>query len=372
MTPRQRTRLVVGHTEDPETESEHDRVTRTAIASNIAALAGYEFVGDYDPAQRYPLPLYFVPSHTIVGLDKARALGIRDEHDLFGGVVPHAFAATKSITHPLVDARARAPEGWSHRFPARVREAVLEGVSAFSIEDARRGGADLLQRGAVRIKPALLAGGRGQVIVESVGALDEALAALDEQAVQQCGVVLEQNLREVETYSVGQVHVGGLLATYSGVQKMTQDNAGRQVYGGSDLLVVRGDFDALLALELSPPARAAVTRARLYDTAAREELGVFGSRRNYDVARGIDSEGRERGGVLEQSWRIGGATIAELAALAAFRESASLAAAHGRGFELYGALAVAPPRATVYFAGVDRALGPVVKYSLVEEYGDAR
>lgn len=63
----------MGHTDSPETESEHDRITRTAIATKIAALSGYEFAGDYDPARRYPLPLYFVPSHTIVGLETAGA-----------------------------------------------------------------------------------------------------------------------------------------------------------------------------------------------------------------------------------------------------------------------------------------------------------
>ncbi len=362
----------MGHTDSPETESEHDRITRTAIATKIAALSGYEFAGDYDPARRYPLPLYFVPSHTIVGLETARALGIRGEDDLFGGVVPHAFVATKSITHPLVDARARAPVGWSSAFPARVRDVVLDGLSAFSADDARRAGLQLLQRGPVRVKPAEQAGGRGQVIVDDVGALDASLGALDEREVQTFGIVLEQNLREVETYSVGQVQLCGLIATYSGIQKLTQDNAGRQVYGGSDLLVVRGDFDALLALELTPSAHLAVAHARLYDTAAREELGFFGSRRNYDVARGVDSEGRVRYGVLEQSWRIGGATVAELAALAELCERPSLTAVHGRGFELYGEPAVAPPRATVYFSGVDRTLGPVVKFSLIEEYVDPR
>jgi hypothetical protein len=372
MAPRHRTRIVVGHTDSPETEGEHDQVTRTAIATKIAALAGYEFAGDYDPARSYPLPLYFVPSHTIVGFETAHALGIRDEEDLFGGVVPHAFVATKSITHPLVDARAREPVGWSRAFPARVRDVVLDGLSAFSADDAHRAGALLLERGPVRVKPAGQAGGRGQVIVDDMEELDTSLGELDEREVQTFGIVLEQNLRDVETYSVGQVQLCGLVATYSGIQKLTQDNAGRQVYGGSDLLVVRGGFDALLALELTPSAHMAVAQARIYDAAAREELGFFGSRRNYDVARGFDSEGRVRYGVLEQSWRIGGATVAELAALAAFCERPSLTAVHGRGFEMYGELVAAPPRATVFFSGVDHTLGRVVKYSVVEEYVGTR
>src|SRR5262249_6877044 len=95
----EQTGFVVGYTDHPESESEHDRITRTALATKIAALKGYEFAGDFDPALAYAARVYFVPSHTLVGIDKAHALGIHDEHDLFGGVVPHAFIATKSITH---------------------------------------------------------------------------------------------------------------------------------------------------------------------------------------------------------------------------------------------------------------------------------
>ena len=57
-----------------------------------------------------------MPSDTLVGLEAARALGVNSEHDLFGGVVPHAFVATKVITHPLVRPRAPAPAGWAHGF----------------------------------------------------------------------------------------------------------------------------------------------------------------------------------------------------------------------------------------------------------------
>jgi hypothetical protein len=82
-----------------------------------------------------------MPSETLVGAELTRELGIRGEHDLFGGIVPHAFVATKSITHPLVAPDAYAPAGWSHGFPHRVRDDVLSGFSAFTREDARRAGA---------------------------------------------------------------------------------------------------------------------------------------------------------------------------------------------------------------------------------------
>ena len=47
-------------------------------------------------------------------------------------------------------------------------------------------------------------------------------------------------------------------------------------------------------------------------------MRFFASRRNYDVVAGLDARGQRRCGVLEQSWRVGGASPAELVALAAF------------------------------------------------------
>ena len=90
---------------------------------------------------RYDGPVYFVPSDAMVGIDAAQALGIHGEDDLFGGVVPHRFVATKVITHPLFDVQAHAPEGWVPEFPQAVAGSVLDGFSAFAREDARRAGA---------------------------------------------------------------------------------------------------------------------------------------------------------------------------------------------------------------------------------------
>jgi hypothetical protein len=41
-------------------------------------------------------------------------------------------------------------------------------------------------------------------------------------------------------------------------------------------------------------------------------------------------------------------------------------------FEVYGESHVPPPHATVYFHGMDEAVGPIAKYTLVEPHGDAR
>jgi hypothetical protein len=353
--------------------SGHESATRDEIARRLAALKGYDFAGEYDPATDYGRPLYFVPSHTIVGIAAARKLGVRTEHDLFGGVVPYSFVATKTITHPLVDVEAFAPAGWSHRLASRVKDSVLFGFSAFTLADARRAAALVLERGAARVKPACGVGGRGQSLVTTLGEVDDALHAIDPVELSRDGVVIEQNYDDVTTYSVGQVRVAEWFASYCGTQRLTRDNRGMDVYGGSDLVVVRGDYDDLLALDQTPEIRTAVAQTRTYDAAAREEFrALIASRRNYDVACVTDADGHRLSGVLEQSWRIGGASPAEIIALEVFRAQPAVAAVRASCMELYGTGQALPPNAVVHFRGVDDRVGPVIKYTVGEAYGNSR
>jgi hypothetical protein len=351
----------------------HERVTHAEIAKKLAALKGFEFADDYDPSCRRSGPVYLVPSQTLIGLDVAHALGIYSEHDLFGGVVPHAFVATKALTHPLVEGDAQAPVGWCHGFETRVDGAVLRGFSAFTREDAHRAGRRLLAHGPARIKPVRVSGGIGQVVVSDIAALETALDAMEPAELRDHGLVLEENLTDVTTYSVGQVRVAELTATYYGTQRLTSDNSGAAVYGGSDLVVVRGDFDALLGLDLAEEARLAVAQARAYDAAAAACFPkMLLSRRNYDVGQGLDCGRRWRSGVLEQSWRIGGASGAEIAALEAFRADPALDCVRASSAEVYGEGAAPPPTAaTVYFRGLDEQVGFITKYALLGRHGHA-
>jgi hypothetical protein len=350
----------------------HERITRAAVAKRLAALTGFDYAGDYDPSARYPGRIYFVPSTTLVGVEQVDRLEISGEHDLFGGVVPYPFVATKAITHPLVEPGAYAPEGWSDTFPRDVQSAVLEGYSVFTPEQAYAAGERLLEHGPVRLKPVHATAGRGQRVIRSLTELAEALAGINAAELADAGLVLEENLAAVTTYSVGQVRVADLAATYYGSQRLTTDNTGEEVYGGSDLVVVRGDFDALMQLSLPENIRVAVEQARTYDAATSVFPGLFASRRNYDVAQGTNARGQWRSGVLEQSWRVGGATGAEIAALEAFRADPDLQVVHTSTFEVYGESQAPPPHATVYFRGLDEHVGWLTKYAVVRAHDDTR
>jgi hypothetical protein len=293
----------------------------------------------------------------------ARRIGIRDEDDLFGGVVPHPYMATKAITHPLVDGLGVAPEGWSYTFAQSVRPVTLFGFSAFSLNDARRAGALVLELGPARVKPANGIGGRGQTVVFNIDDLNRALGAIGDSQISGAGVVIEQNLDEVTTFSIGQVRMPEIVATYCGKQRLTKDNQGSDIYGGSELTVVRGDFEALEKIDLTLDARLAIEQARAYDAAAREFAGFVASRRNYDVAQGLGADGRRCSGVLEQSWRIGGASPAEVVAAAAFHSDSTLQTVRACCVEAYGEHEP-PPNAAVHFRGIDDRVGPIIKYTL--------
>jgi hypothetical protein len=214
-------------------------------------------------------------------------------------------------------------------------------------------------------------GSRGQVVAADAAQLREALDAINSAERWRHGLVLEENLTEVTTFSVGQVRVAGLVASYCGTQRLTPDKDGSLVYGGSDLLVARGGFEKALELDLPEDSRRAVAQARAYDAAASECFpGFHASRRNYDVVQGLDSRGRRRSGVLEQSWRIGGASGAEIAALEAFRADPTLQAVRAACGEMYGEGNTPPPNAAVQFRGLDERIGFITKYTLVERHGD--
>jgi hypothetical protein len=360
--------LVVDHL--PGTQKVASRRVATVnhqLAVKLAALIGYEVAANYEAAVRYPGPKYFVSSDTLVGLDAAKAMGIRSEHDLFGGVVPYAFAATKVITHPIVKPGARAPRGWSHVFSRRIADIVHRGFSVFTPEDARYAASALLKSGPIRLKPARAGSGRAQAVVSTHSGLETVLRAVDPMELSRWGLVIEENLSQVTTYSVGQVRVADLVESYYGTQDLTRDNRGALVYGGSDLVVVRGEFQTLLGLDLPADVRLAVLQALAYDAAAMDCFaGMFASRRNYDVARGMDAEGRWRSGVLEQSWRIGGASGAEVAALEAFRADPLLRSFRASTVEIYGETEPPPSHAIVHFRGADEEVGFMTEYVLVE------
>jgi hypothetical protein len=70
--------------------------------------------------------------------------------------------------------------------------------------------------------------------------------------------------------------------------------------------------------------------------------------------------------VLEPSWRFGGASRAELAALAAFARDPSLQIVGASHVEEFGKGCRAPADANIDFEGDDPEVGPLLRYTIVK------
>ncbi len=335
MTPTQRKKWVVAHS-TREGAPQHEVGTNLALARWLAQILGLKFGGSYDPQKHVGHELYLLPTQTLVGAAQALALNVTGPQDLWGGYVDHDFICTKAITHSLPGPEASAPEGWSPVFCERVRTVVLDGLSVFALEDAVPAATRLLDSGPIRLKPVHACAGRGQEVIHSLDEFEAVLARPDAEHLFNSGVVLEQDLSDVVTHSVGQSFIGDHVISYCGQQYLTRDGHGEEVYGGSNLLVVPGYYEDLLKLDLPDDVREAIEQARVFDQAADEAYpGFYASRRNYDIVQGLDGDGQRRSGVLEQSWRMGGASSAEVAALQSFINNPGLRAIHVSSVETY-------------------------------------
>jgi len=367
MTPANRKKLVVAHSVRPDAP-QHEVETNRALARWLAQILGLKFGGSYDQALHRGRDLYLLPTQTLVGAAVARRLGVSGPGDLWGGYVEHDFICTKAISHGLLTKNAVAPPGWSPLFSERVGDVVLDGLSVFSLDDARPAAQHLLYNGPIRLKPVHACAGRGQEVVQSLDQFDAILDRPDAKSLFSEGVVLEQDLSEVVTHSVGQSFIGDKLLSYCGDQYLTDDALGEQVYGGSNLLVVQGGYDDLLALDLPDDVRLAIRQAQVFDSAADEAYPRFyASRRNYDIAQGLDSKGRQRSGVLEQSWRMGGASSAEVAALQSFVNDPGMRAIRVSSVETYIDQAL-PADAIEVYRGPAENSEFLLKYVTVNSY----
>ncbi|HEY5802926.1 MAG TPA: DUF3182 family protein [Lysobacter sp.] len=344
----------------------HEKATRQWAAQHLANLLGRQFVGEYVADRDRDGDVYFVPDRTLLTAEAAR-LGIRGPDDLFGGVVPFPFVATKSITHPAPDGARDLPQGWSVALGEALTPFVLPGLTVFNIDDARVAGRRLLAAGApIRTKPGHGIGGSGQRVVGSAGELDAALDALDADAMRESGLALELNLATAVTYSVGVLTVGPLRLSYCGTQRTTHNHAGHEVYGGSTLRCLRGGLDDLLQSTVDSAGRLVIAATIGYDREVSRAYPQFhASRRNYDIVLVEDADGTTRCGVLEQSWRIGGASPAEVLALQAMDADPGLERICVSSCEVYDLIDV-PRGAEISFRGEDPVVGTITKYAIIE------
>lgn len=343
-------------------DSLHDVASVEAIAGRLSGLLG----GETAPTSQGfggTDGMFFIPTFPLI-----RGCGHPDlpAERFFGGLVDHEFMTTKLVTHPAWDREDNLPEGWTMQFADDLRDCVLSGFSVFSHAHATNAGTALLKTRRVRLKNPYAAGGKGQSVAATARELERVLETFSDSAMAG-GLVIEEDIENATTYSVGQVTVAGLTATYLGRQYTDRDPKGDTVYAGSRLHVVRGGWAQLLARLRTPLSRRIVESAMRYDAAAQRHLGLVASRRNYDVLVGPITEKGSCTGVLEQSWRVGGATPAEVVALEKLAEDASVIALQAVVREEYGPAPRLRDGDFSVFSGEDDAGQPLHKYARIEK-----
>jgi hypothetical protein len=324
----------------------HEVASAEIAAQRLSALldAGMRVPGAASGRARAP---YRIPLSTLLH-EEAAALGIADETAFWGGSVPHAFVGTKLVSHPVWPDAKVVPLGWLD-IPG-VDACTLPGYSVFSHEDAWAAGCALLRDGAIRLKSPFARGGHGQSIVAGEAQFAEWLQGCPQQTLAE-GLVLERHLVRSVTFSVGESSVPGHEIAYVGTQRATVDGGGAWVYGGSRLRVRRGGMEAMADAAIAG-RQSLIRAAARFDRLVREAYGVVASRRNYDVIAGIDTQGNWRMGVLEQSWRFGGASMAEVLAMERLAEAPALPHVVAETLETYDGRPL-PADAVVTWRGGD-------------------
>lgn len=280
---------------------------------------------------------YYLPLQTL-SLEQARQLGIEQASQLYGGVVPYDFLAHKTVAHPLPQDDMDRPQGWNNDLGLALRHTVLPGYSVFSRNDALRTMSLLDEAGqtGIRAKLASANAGKGQKVIYSRQELEELLNLPPWQSQLEQGLVLEENLLDGETFSIGQTQVGEHLFSYIGQQHQTTNLQHESVYGGSSLLLVRGGFQQLLQLSGMKRIEHLLELTISYEKSIRQAFPeLYASRRNYDLIVGKNARGHYKAAVLEHSWRFGGASIAEILAIRTLQRHPELQHTHAWTRERY-------------------------------------
>lgn len=336
-----------------------DQEPHEALCRRLSDILDWPYVGWYSPGQDYPDLPYFIPFETL-STDEAADWGVSSADSLLGGVVPHPFVATKVVAHPLVPDAIASPAGWNPALGKQIAAYTLPGYSAFSKPDLYRAIERLLPQGSVRLKCAVSRGGLGQTVVSDAGQ-DSFVEAL-EPDVLAAGVAVEVNLGALRTISIGEVDLPGMTLAYYGEQRLTRTEDGTSVYGGSHLHILRGNLAQLAKNRLPPGISEAIAAALGYERSVLDAFpGVFASRRNYDVAIASQDGGNEHVAVLEHSWRVGGASAAEIMAYGVLRAAPSKRWVEAYTCELYGE-GTPPADAQVLFQGNVPGNGKLTKY----------
>lgn len=320
-------KYLIAHQQAKKVFSEADQMTQQLLSQRLATLLNLQLVTPkepFAPDSLEPSECFYVPNHTLLP-QEADALSIKSLHDLYGGVVPYAFLLNKTLSHPIHHLSMDSPEGWNNDLALALQPYVLKGRSAFNTQDALWTAEGLIHNGPLRIKLASANAGRGQWIVNNHEEVVDLLNQAQYQPFFEQGVIFEEALHNTVTFTIGQTEIGNHIISYCGEQEVTMDLKDQPAYGGSAISVVRGGYDQLESALIFDQHKEALRLVQQYERHIFNAFPqIYASRRNYDVLQGTNANGHKCLSVIDHSWELGGASMAELLALEAFAADSSL------------------------------------------------
>lgn len=282
-----------------------------AIAHRIAGILDGEVIQD---GRDVSAPTFVVP-YAAVTTAAAREHRISGNGDVYGGIVRESEQADKAALHKLIRTDAQYPNWYSPRFADSITQMTLPGFTAFSVEDAMQAFYALTRSGmTVRCKDPSNTGGVGQAKVETGDEL-EAFVSEFCNGIARKGVVIETDVTDPSTATVGRLDLLGQHYSWFGRPYDVQ-HGGQTRFGGNELTVVRGGFDALLP-HISERADVVAIEQSAHVLSAYDRFGVVIPRGALDVVQGTTENGGFVSGITDPSFRPSGSSAAELKAVEA-------------------------------------------------------
>lgn len=296
----------------PEAYRDFIAIRNGNIASVFAEVVKGEYRGEFSARSEGQ---YIIPATTIT-FEQARDLGIQTVEDFYGVAVQSIDEVGKAILHPSVS--QESPAFHNARFAEKVKQLVLPGATGFTREDLLTAyNSNQLLSYDLRLKLPNESDGNGQYHITSYEQLAHLLDIVGTEFIAEHGMVLEAEVKNPETVSVGFLTLGGETYAFLAHQKndivTEQDETGdtyeRSRYKGAYIAIMQSKDGIAGLLELpnlSHLEKDAIHAVSLFYQAYREEIGPMVSRISFDYLSGTDNQGNKLGGITDITGRLGG------------------------------------------------------------------
>lgn len=290
------------------------------VAKYIAEYLGIPYSGEMGIVENN---VYYVPPVTQERGSLVASV-VKNSEDFYGLIVDDYNHVGKSILHMSVT--QRVPNFYSFDFAKSVENLVIPGISIFSRDDLRKGYLALRRFGKfdARLKLSDKSDGHGQFLIKTPEDLMRCSKEIDDEYIKNKGFILEANLEEAKTISIGFAILGRNMFSFMAIQKNDiAPEDGRNRYVGANVRVVKGEIDNLLNISENDIEKEAVEVGRSFYERYKS-FNPIASRLSFDFLYGKGSDGNDLAGVTDITGRLGGTCPALVLAANEFKDNSGL------------------------------------------------